>query len=153
MINVDVCVVLGGDGTMLRATQMSPPGLLLVGVNTDPVRSIGQLCSVAVSNGEAGMATASSLARKLWAGDYELVLSRPPAAGPRERARAVAPSDVAPPAPQVRTPRLRASVEGSAGWGRVVRGLNEAFIGESDPCACPQRLPSPHAATRAVTRC
>ena len=44
----DACLALGGDGTMLRASQVAPPGMRVVGVNTDPQRSVGKLCAVAV---------------------------------------------------------------------------------------------------------
>ena len=44
----DVCVALGGDGTTLRAAHTAPAGMYVVGVNTDPQRSVGKLCSATV---------------------------------------------------------------------------------------------------------
>lgn len=112
----EVCVALGGDGTMLRAAQATPAGMLVVGVNTDPVRSVGKLCSVAIGQ-EDPAADAAALVARLGAGEVLTKLS----------------------------PRLRVTVDdgGSSDSGSsfreplsgssVLRCINECYVGESEP--------------------
>ena len=101
----DACLALGGDGTMLRASQVAPPGMRVVGVNTDPQRSVGKLCAVAVG-------------------------PRDPAADAAAFVRALARGELAERAP----PRLRVTIYDGPGSGdaRVLHAINECFLGEAD---------------------
>ena len=56
---------------MLRASRLAPPSLPIVGVNTDPLRSFGKLCSVEIPPGADGLAAASELASRLRSGARE----------------------------------------------------------------------------------
>ena len=104
---IDACLALGGDGTVLRAARALPAATLLVGVNTDPERSVGRLCGYALSPSHAA-ASAAALATALATGRYETV--------PLPRLRIT----VSPPA-------------GSEGSEVVHHALNECFVGESEP--------------------
>jgi len=124
----DVCFALGGDGTTLRAAHAAPAGMCVVGVNTDPQRSVGKLCSATVGPGDPD-ADAHALVETLVHGAY------------RERL----------------VPRLRVALElddadddahhdhhpGGAGSAAppltppltppTVHAINECFISELDP--------------------
>ena len=48
--NVDLVCSLGGDGTFLKTASMIKSNRLpIVGVNTDPTRSVGHLTSIPIS--------------------------------------------------------------------------------------------------------
>ena len=132
----DVVFALGGDGTMLRAAQVAPAGKLCIGVNTDPQRSVGKICSVSVGPTDP-TADALALVAKLAGGGYEderLPLLRVTVEAPavsdagaagRAAAAPLAASSGAsvgvptpPPPPRVKS---------------VIWAVNECFVGESDP--------------------
>ena len=49
-VGVDLVCSLGGDGTFLRtASVIKSPSLPILGINTDPARSVGHLCSSKVA--------------------------------------------------------------------------------------------------------
>ena len=116
----DACLALGGDGTTLRAANAAPRGMLLVGVNTDPQRSVGKLCAITIGP-NAPQDDAAGFVAALLSGSC------------REK----------------RLPRLRVAIHatesatgsgGDEGGGgedsrapRVLHAINECFIGEADP--------------------
>ena len=106
----DACLALGGDGTTLRAANAAPRGMLLVGVNTDPQRSVGKLCAVTIGP-SAPQDDAAGFVSALLSGSV------------REK----------------RLPRLRVAIQGAESAGedapasRVLHAINECFIGEADP--------------------
>ncbi|KAL1498822.1 hypothetical protein AB1Y20_014125 [Prymnesium parvum] len=110
--DAEMVCVLGGDGTVLRAARLAPAGTVVVGINTDPHRSMGKLCAVEIPPGKEGSEIASTLSRRLYQHDYQISLM----------------------------PQLRVTVATSSddcGVTRtvssVLRGVNEAFLGEADP--------------------
>ena len=82
-----VCAA-GGDGTLLRASSLVPDGKPLLGVNTDPTRSVGALCAHTL--GAASLhAEAMNLAKALSERRYDIV--------PRPRMRATVHNSLLPP--------------------------------------------------------
>jgi NAD+ kinase len=120
----DLCVALGGDGTMLRAAHVATAGMLVLGVNTDPTRSVGHHCAVSIGP-EKPVADAEAMTSMLSSNDFA----------------------------EVRVPRMRVTFDvlegvtgsdgdddGNAGVGGldeqgdgVLHAVNECFVGESDP--------------------
>ena len=44
--NIDLVCSLGGDGTFLKTSSIiKNPDLPIIGINTDPARSVGHLCN------------------------------------------------------------------------------------------------------------
>lgn len=73
---VDLVVSAGGDGTFLRVVSHTPPATPVLGINTDPGRSTGQLCSVvAPQDGTAAQYVLEALHR-LERGEFEWQVRR-----------------------------------------------------------------------------
>lgn len=131
---IELCLALGGDGTVLRAAHAVPTGAMVIGVNTDPGRSVGKHCAVAIRP-ENVKAAAAAFASQLWRRAYEAVrvprlrvtidptmdahdplataASEPPPTDPAESASAVA------------TPKEAVS-------STVDLAVNECFLGEEN---------------------
>ena len=63
--NYDFVLTLGGDGNFLSATNYIKNGkLLLIGVNTDPLRSSGNLCNFKIPP-DAGVGDLEEMILKL----------------------------------------------------------------------------------------
>ena len=148
----DICVALGGDGTILRAAQVAPTGMLCVGVNTDPQRSVGKICAWRISPDDPA-ADAETLVGRLRSGSYEEMRmprlrvtvdgGRPPRTVAAAAARAAA-AGGAGGAPSCNSEEAAASLSSSLeppalpwelSWkgGSVRWALNECFVGEVDP--------------------
>eukprot|EP00941_MAST-03F_sp_MAST-3F-sp1_P000586 g586.t1 len=71
--DIDVAFAAGGDGTLLAlAQQIDSPSLPVIGVNTDPDRSKGALCSIRMhSYVPQSCGTFAELLRKLEAGEFK----------------------------------------------------------------------------------
>jgi NAD+ kinase len=61
--DVDLVLTLGGDGTVLRASQMVGPNTPLLAINTAPLDSVGYFCGA--TKDEVGDAVADALAGRL----------------------------------------------------------------------------------------
>jgi hypothetical protein len=101
----DFCISAGGDGTFLRASLGITGRIPLVGLNTDPTRSRGRLCTAKAKD-------LGKLLDRLAVGNYEW----------QQRSRIQL------------TLRTIGSDTGKRGRVLRQHALNEVFVGEKDPC-------------------